>query len=178
MKKLLLSLSLISIGSFAMADDASPVYININTGISTYQALPTGEWTGNINAGYNFNKNFALEGGYNIFSGSQFGATTTASIFDVAAKGTIPLNDVFSLYGRAGLGFGVNGWSGTSNTSNCVLCQNNSSTYMLGLAGAGVSFALSRHFDLRLEDTLYVPFANTYAGSAINAVTGGVQYNF
>lgn len=159
-------------------DNASGTYINLNTGVATMQGLPTGSWTGNLNVGYNFNRGFALEGGYNLFANQQMGATTTTNIFDVAAKGTLPLSDMFSLYGRLGLGLGLNGWSGNSSTPNCELCQSNDNTYMLGLAGIGGSFALDKSFDIRIEDTLYVPFANTFVGSTINAVTVGVQYNF
>lgn len=184
MKKILALLSLVTGSGLAFADtvqpyDGSTAYINLNTGFATMQGLPTGSWTGNLNAGYNFNRAFALEGGYNVFANNQFGATTTTNIFDVAAKGTIPLSQAFNLYGRLGLGLGVNGWSGTANTINCELCQsNNNSNYMLGLAGIGGSFTLNSHFDLRLEDTMYIPFADTFTGSTINAVTFGVQYNF
>lgn len=183
MKKLLIALSLVLGSSLVFADatqssDGSGTYINLNTGVATMQGLPTGSWTGNLNVGYNFNRAFALEGGYNLFANQQVGATTTTNIFDVAAKGTLPLSDVFSLYGRLGVGLGINGWSGQSSTSNCELCQSNDSTYMLGLAGIGGSFALDKSFDIRVEDTLYVPFANTFVGSTINAVTVGVQYNF
>ncbi|WP_158649395.1 hypothetical protein [Aquella oligotrophica] len=47
------------------------------------------------------------------------------------------------------------------------------------LSGVGGSFAISNHFDLRVEDTIYVPFGggNQSAG-ATNLVLGGVQYNF
>lgn len=183
MKKYILLLSLLAGSGLAFADsvqpyDGSTAYINLNTGFATMQALPTGSWSGNFNAGYNFNRAFALEGGYSLFANSQFGATTTTSILDIAAKGTIPLSEVFSLYGRLGLGWGINGWSGTVNTINCVLCQSTENNYMLGLAGVGGSFALDKHFDLRLEDTMYLPFASTFTGSTINAVTFGVQYNF
>jgi hypothetical protein len=163
----------------AAANQALPIYINLNTGIAKLYNMPTGEWTGNINAGYNFNPYFALEGGYNLFAGSEYGVTTTTNIFDVAAKGTLPLSDIFSLYGRAGVGFGMNGWSGTINyASNCILCNNSiNSNYGLGLLGLGVSFSFSKYIDLRVEDTAYIPFSNTTTGT-INAVTGGVQYNF
>lgn len=176
MKKFLL-LSCLFVGA-VYAEDSSGAYVNLNTGFATMQSLPTGSWTGNVNVGYNFNDSFALEGGYSLFANQQFGATTTTNIFDVAAKGTLPLSDIFSLYGRLGIGLGINGWSGQSGTGNCALCQSNDNTYMLGLAGIGGSFALDKNFDLRVEDTLYVPFANTFVGSTINAITVGVQYNF
>ncbi|MDD3266777.1 MAG: outer membrane beta-barrel protein [Burkholderiales bacterium] len=183
MKKLL-CLSLLSISAFVFADQStssndSNVYLNLNTGWATMQGLPTGAWTGNFNAGYNFNRNFALEGGYNILTSSQYGsATTVTNIFDVAAKGTIPFSNLFSLYGRLGVGFGYDSWSGTANSS-CGVCSAANNSYGLGLVGVGASFALSKSFDLRIENTGYIPFTNgSFNGNYMNAVTGGVQFNF
>lgn len=179
MKKLL-SFFLVSMSIVAFADDAndSGAYINLNTGWASMQALPTGGWTGNINAGYNFNKAFAVEGGYNVFASTQYSTASAATnIIDVAAKGILPLGDIFSLYGRLGLGLGFDSWSGTAPTG-CPICSASSTSYALGLAGVGASFALDKHFDLRIEDTMYIPFASTMNGSTINAITGGVQYNF
>lgn len=163
----------------AAADTLSPVYINLNTGFATLANLPTGSWAGALNVGYNFNHALALEVGYNLLPSSQFGTTTvTENVFDVAVKGTLPLTEMFSLYGRLGVGIGNNNWSGTAPAGNCVLCTSGlSSTYGVGLAGIGASFKLSQHFDLRVEDYALVPFQNTYTGTA-NVVTGGVQYNF
>lgn len=180
LKKLFLVLGLSCSVAISYADDltSSPVYINANTGIGKLYNLPTGEWTGNVNVGYNFNQAFALEGGYNLFAGSQFGATMATNIVDVAAKGTLPLSEVFSLYGRAGVGFANDSWSGTTNVANCILCNNSiDANYGVGLVGLGGSFALDKHWDLRVEDTLYFPFSNTAAGTLM-AFTFGTQYNF
>lgn len=178
-----LLLAVICAGSFGtvIAEDNNSVYINLNSGIAKLYNLPTGEWTGNLNAGYKFNPYFALEGGYSIFAGSEFGVTTATNVLDVAAKGTLPLSEVFSLYGRAGLGYGMNSWSGTLNATgnnNCILCDNSiGSNYGLALVGIGGSFAITPHWDLRLEDTAYIPFSNTTTGTLM-AVTFGTQYNF
>lgn len=159
---------------------ASPVYINLNTGFATLSNLPTGSWAGAINAGYNFNNAFAAEIGYSMIPSSQFETTTVmANVFDIAVKGTLAFSNIFSLYGRLGIGLGLNSWNGSAPTiSNCILCTNDiSSTYGTGLAGIGASFKLSQHFDLRIEDYGLMPFQNTYTGT-VNVVTGGVQYNF
>jgi OOP family OmpA-OmpF porin len=154
------------------------VYINLNTGVAKIYNLPTGSWAGSLNAGYNFNSSFALEGGYNILASSQYGATATSSIFDVAAKGTLPLSEVFSLYGRAGLGYGIDGWSGTASGTPSWLCAGQyNANYATALVGVGGSFALSKHFDLRIEDYAFIPFSNTMTGG-MNIVTFGTQYNF
>lgn len=71
-KKLILSLAFVGAFLNVNADntqpyDGSTAYININTGIAKLYNMPTGEWIGNMNAGYNFNRGIALEGGYNYF---------------------------------------------------------------------------------------------------------------
>ena len=186
MKKLLLALVLVSATGVAFADssdiaqpnDGSTAYINVNTGWASIHNLPTGSWAGAVNAGYNVNPYFALEGGYNVLASSQFGATATSNIFDIAAKGTLPLSDVFSLYGRAGIGYGIDGWSGTATGAPSWLCAGQyNANYATGLVGLGGSFALSKHFDLRIEDYAFIPFSNTMNGG-INIVTFGTQYNF
>lgn len=185
MKKLFLGLIFFIINSLVFADVTSssaslPVYININNGIATQQFLPTGSWVGTLNAGYNFNSALAIEGGYALLAGSQFGSTASNNIFDVAVKGTLSLSSLFSLYGRLGAGLDYFGWSGTANagTPSWYCTQNNSANFV-GLASLGGSFKLSEHFDLRLEDTMYVPIGggNATAGQA-NLVLGGVQFNF
>ena len=156
----------------------NPIYINLNTGVAKIYNLPTGSWAASVNAGYNFNPYFALEGGYNILASSQYGATATSSIFDVAVKGTLPLSEVFSLYGRAGIGYGIDGWSGTASGTPSWLCAGQyNASYATALVGVGGSFTLSKHFDLRIEDYAFIPFSNTMTGGT-NIVTFGTQYNF
>ena len=153
-------------------------YINFDTGIATMSKLPNPGLSNSINSGYSFYKGFAVEGGYNSIISPQFGtATVYSNLFDAAAKGTIPLSSVFQMYGRLGLGVGVNGWTGTA-TDNCTLCTNNNSTFEFGLLSGGLNFSLNKSFDLRLEDVIYVPMiANTTTG-LINSLNFGFQYNF
>ena len=178
MKKLI-GVLLVTCFNFAGAyESISPAYININTGIAQLYNLPTGSWASGVNAGYNIESGFAVEGGYTFLPSSQFGTTVTQNVFDVAVKGTMTVGNVFSYYGRLGLGVGLNNWSGTPPVGNCILTQSGqSSTYLLGLAAIGASFKVSQHFDLVVEYNTLIPFQNTYTGM-VTALTGGVQYNF
>jgi hypothetical protein len=93
-------------------------------------------------------------------------------------KGTIPLSNVFSLYGRLGVATAYSSWSGA--TCEPAVYQTTGSAWNYGgLAGVGASFALSRHFDLRVEDYAYMPVSGGSGNFGnVNVVTGGVQFNF
>ncbi|MDD3266613.1 MAG: outer membrane beta-barrel protein [Burkholderiales bacterium] len=177
-KTLLLCLLGVLTISLANADSANGAYINANAGYGSLQNLPTGSFALGINAGYNFNRAFALEAGWTNLSSNQYGVTSYDNYYDVAVKGTLPLSDIFSLYGRLGGGINTTGFSGTASVpNNCALCTSGSN--YAWLAGLGASFALSQHFDLRIEDYMILPMGGGNLGYGnINNITGGVQYNF
>ncbi len=158
--------------------DGSGAYINLNAGLGTMQNVTNSSFALGANAGYNFNRGFAVEGGWTTLPSQQSGQLATYNIYDAAVKGTIPLSSVFSLYGRLGAGFGYSSWSGATNSP--AVYQTTGSAYNYGgLAGIGGSFVLSRHFDLRVEDYAYIPIngeGGNFGGA--NVITGGVQYNF
>lgn len=161
--------------------DGSGVYVNINAGYGSQQFLPNGTFAGSFNAGYNFNRAFALEGGAALLAGQQYNAADTAQmIFDMAIKGTIPLSDVFSLYGRLGAGFSTYTYNGAQNSGPSWFANSSGViNSMVGLGSVGGSFKLDRHFDLRVEDTYYIPLGSSGVTSGnINQALVGVQYNF
>lgn len=142
-------------------------YINLNAGFGTTQHISNNSFVAGASAGYNFNRAFALEGGYTMLPTQQSGQSSAYNIFDAAIRGTLPLSSLFSLYGRLGVAMGY----------SCSACTG-SANYG-GLLGAGASFALSRHLDLRVEDYAFIPLNNPNNGFGnVNIVTGGVQYNF
>lgn len=181
MKKVLL-LSLSGIGlAFAGPTPvpSSGAYINLNAGTTTaMQFLPANGFAFNANAGYNFAKGLAVEGGYTQLTSQQYGALYTNNIFDVAVKGTIHLSDIFALYGRTGPALNYTSWGGFSNSAPSWFNNQHSSTEFNWLAAVGVSFSLSSQFDLRIEDMALVPVGYSNNLGAINAVMGGVQFYF
>jgi len=183
--KLLTTIFLISSTSLALADDViSPInnnyYANANLGMGVPQNLPAGRFTGAINAGYNINQIFAVELGYVLMTGSEYGAMTSSNIFDVATRASLALSQEYSVYGRVGVGFGINGSRGSVSDGviNCPLCSGaNQSDYGLAIVGLGATHKISDVVTLRLEDTQYEPWVNT-SSKATNAVTLGAEYSF
>lgn len=182
MNKLKVMVLLVGLSGSVMADDYSGVYINLNAGAGDFtSSLPNWEAGGALNVGYNFNRYFALEVGDVILSGDQYPNTNTfTNVADIAAKGTLPLSNDFSIYGRLGLGIMTNSWGGTiyaNQYPNCAFCQNNSNNSLVGLAGVGLAYSLSDSFELHVEDTFIAPTNTTFTGN-INTVMLGLQYNF
>jgi len=178
------------LGSFAVASLADEVdtssdndnhggyYLNINTGLADVFHLPTGSWVVAVNAGYDYSQYISAELGYSLLLSRQYGATVNTKIYDLAVKGTLPVSNGVSVYGRLGLGLGVDGWSGTANSASCYMCNNSyNAGYMAGLVGAGVSYELSHNIALRLENSVLIPFTNTLSGG-LDSTTFGLQYNF
>ncbi len=168
MKKLISCLILSSITSIYAAN---PVYIDLNGGVNTsWNALGLG-----FAAGYKFNRYFSLEGGLTYSPGYnyQWGGGTYSSnywMLDAAAKGVLPLSNVFDLYAKLGIGFNnyTTSWSGCGGACNGPAYSGSNVGVLYGLGGA---FHISRNWELHLEDY-------TTSGPNPNFLMFGAQYNF
>lgn len=184
MKKLIYTLALLS-ATCSYADSSSTpaanydgnVYFDIGLGAAKIENLPTGAAAINMNWGYNFNRGFALEAGWTAMPSQQWGHLDNYNVYDIAAKGTIPLSKTFDLYGRAGIAGAYSSWTGTCYNSDYY--NQGSAFGMVGLVGVGASFNLDRSYSLYLEDNNYIPFGGAKGSFGYtNAVLFGFQYNF
>jgi opacity protein-like surface antigen len=160
MKKII-GIILIAVSTLAIGDEmyeVQPLYININTGIATGYSFTnnsnndgqssgasTNNYSLGANLGYNINQYLATEVGYNQLwlASSSSNSNGRVGIEDIAAKGTIPLGNVFSLYGRAG----VAGYQNVDANSRVTFANNVGILY-----GAGAQWALNKNWSLRAED--------------------------
>lgn len=184
MKKILGAL--LGLASFAVfaAPAAEPVYITGNIGMNTSYSSSTGSSNGTVgqsggyfiggNFGVNLNRYLGVEVGYtnawinyggNVPSGSSvpFGVAQYG-LTDLAVRGTIPLGEAFSLYGRLGLAGYDNNPSGSA-----ISVQN------LGvLYGMGTEWNLSKQWALTAE---YWGATGSTAFSSGN-IQGGFKFSF
>jgi len=128
-----------------------------------------------IFGGYQFNKHLGVEVGYIEFGsftvtgtrGTPFTAGFDVSAFTAAAVGTLPLNESFDLFGKAGL----YSWDASATVSGGGLTAG-SATGSDAFLGIGGRFNINRNFGLQLE-------VEQYLGEDTITVTSiGVRYKF
>jgi len=180
----------ISIGqSKAKIDDARIASNLLGSGLSTSSITNDDSDTGyKIFAGYKFNKNFALEGGYFDLGKFGFAATTAGpgtlngSIklqgINLDAVGILPVGQGFSLFGRAGVNYAQarDSFSGTGpvNVSNPSPSKNDTN-YNFGL---GLQYDLNKSVGMRLGAERYR--VNDAVGNRgdIDLFSAGLVYRF
>ena len=180
----------ISIGqSKAKIDDARIAGNLLGSGLSTSSITNDDSDTGyKLFAGYKFNKNFALEGGY--FDLGKFGFTATTagpgtlngSIklqgINLDAVGIVPVSQAFSLFGRAGVNYAQArdsfSGSGPVNVSNPSPSKNDTN-YNFGL---GLQYDLNKSVGMRLGAERYR--VNDAVGNRgdIDLFSAGLVYRF
>lgn len=133
----------------------------------------------NLTAGYKFTRNWAVEIGYvdlgSFGASGRFGgapATVNADVtgWNVSAVGTLPLNDMFSLYGK--LGYLRSETKATANVAGAVGRGKSRENDITG--GIGARYHINRNFSMSLEANHYELGDN---GDA-QAYLLGVRYDF
>ena len=175
--------------SRAKIDDARITSQLLGTGFSTATITDNKRDTGyKIFGGYQFNPNFALEGGY--FNLGRFGYTATTvpagtlngtirlQGVNLDAVGILPMTEKFSMFGRAGLDYAQarDNFTGTGLVS--VLNPNPSKNQLNYKLGLGLQYAFTESLGLRLETERYR--INDAVGNHgdIDLVSLGLVYRF
>jgi len=162
----------------ALADNTGKMYIAGDLGAATYSNLSPFPNPGVIRFafGSHFSPNLAGEMGYAVFgdstvTGSGGSATISASAFQIAAIGSLPLNPQFDLIGKLGLSF--NKAEGTSTASPSASVSNTSLLF-----GVGAQFHLNSQFSFRAQYDDYGDFESGSSPMKATAFSLGVVYNF
>jgi len=138
-----------------------------------------------ILGGYQFNRNFALEGGYVDFgklsaSGTVLGvplsATYEADAFEILAVGILPITDRFSLYGKAGL-FRWDVDARATAAGVTVTASDDGTDFTFG---AGLKYQFTKNVAGRFEIQRYnnVGERGTTGQSDVNVWSIGIQVKF
>ena len=97
-KKIVIASALALMASASFAQTAPSVYAGVDVGTLDIDDYDGSETTAGVFVGYNFNENFALEGGYRQAKFDFFKVKQTS----LSVIGTLPLSNGFNVYGRLG----------------------------------------------------------------------------
>lgn len=189
--------------TYEMPSNRSGAYVNLNLGLlnspngGNYTFQDNGynlsSYTDdsllyNLNAGYQFNRYFALEGGASFSQIAYSGITACDGIpcgmaaptgnytaFDIAAKGFVPLLDALTLYGKLGYSINMYGFS-TPDLSETIIGNG-------ALLGLGLQLDAFKNWTISIEDNYTFLFAinNNNLNVPIqnpNVIMGGIGYKF
>ena len=162
--------------------------------VDSTNANKTGE---TLFAGYDVNRNWAVEGGYthfgtfkynyggiNALAGGSGQATYGASSWWLAGKGTLPVSSSFDLFGKLGLSENRARDSESTNSAgmDAVLgtpvTRNTNKAGLL--AGVGAEYHVNKAFGVRMEYDNYGKFggSGTQNLAKIGMWTADVTYHF
>lgn len=161
----------------ALADNTGKMYIAGDLGPATYSNISPFPNPNVIRfaLGSHFNPNLAAEVGYSVFGDSTItgpggSATVSASAFQIAAIGSLPLNPQFDLTGK--LGFSHNSAKGGGLAAG-MSTSNNSVLF-----GVGAQYHMTSQVSLRVQYDDYGDFESASAPMKATALSLGLVYNF
>lgn len=180
--------SIVAIFVIGLSSAEGDLYINADVGYANIQNWWTAAPALTLNVGYNYNKYLASEVGATwinsistTYDGAGYGGSYTQgqSFADIAAKGSLPFSDIFSVYAKAGLGvaYSTSSMAMQSGVTNYDW-NGDSSGIAFGLYMAlGAELKLSQHWGMTFEDYGMMPFTGNNWGN-INVFGIGGKYNF
>jgi OmpA-OmpF porin, OOP family len=145
----------------------------------TTRSTDDSDFSWNLSAGYKFTQNWAVELGYvdlgtfgasGTFGGAPASVSADVTGWTVSAVGTLPLNDMFSLYGK--LGFIRSKSKGSASVAGALgSATSNETDFTVGI---GARYNFNRNVSLFVEANHYELGDN---GDARNFLVG-VRYDF
>ena len=162
----------------ALADNTGKAYIAADLGTATYSNLSPFPNPGvfRIAGGYHISPALAVELGYSKFGDSTLtgpggSATISASSFQVAAVGSLPLSPEFDLIGKLGLS------SNKAEITSTVGIFGSTSQSSL-LIGFGAQFHVNSQVSVRLLYDNYGEFENGASPMKATSISLGTVFNF
>jgi OOP family OmpA-OmpF porin len=140
------------------------------------------EWGGKIYGGYQFNQNWAIEGGYTDFGKNDYAYTVNgangrvesdAKSFYLAGKYTYPVVNNVNVFGKLGIAHNKNDVTATG----LAAAYNGDSSKNTVYASLGAEYAINQNVSLSLEYEHYGKNDNDL-GRRKGAVTLGARYSF
>jgi len=161
-----------------------------NQGLTSSSSIDKSDTSLRLFGGYQFNRNFALEGGYVNLGKFNYSSTVSAPAADtvnghlsvhgadLAAVGMLPLGEQFGLFGKAGAFYAQTKLGESSGGAVAVGDQSHNGTSPL--LGAGLNYDITKKVAVRAEVDRYfrVGDSGSTGRGDIDQYTVGVAYRF
>ena len=179
MKKIVVAALLsVLIATPAFAGNTGKYYVAGDLGSATYSNIPfPSPSVIRIAGGYHFSPVLAVELGYSMFGDSNTTlnscgfATPSATSFQVAAVGKLPIDREFNLIGKLGLASNVEDYADATGFSA-------SYSHSDLLIGFGAEYRVNSKASVRVLYDNYGKFDNFYPPMQATSLSVGVAYNF
>jgi len=157
------------------------------TGLGSSDSASGNQWR--LQGGYRYNQYLAVEAGYIDFGKAKYnasfaGGTATGSLkaggVDVAALISMPLNDRFSVFGKAGIVFADVKSSLSAGAPASLASGNSSNNVVRPLLGVGADYKLSEKVDIRADFDRVSGLGNSSKTGKmdVNMISVGLAYKF
>jgi OOP family OmpA-OmpF porin len=171
--------------------DANVDNVFANQGITSASSIDNHDKTYSLGLGYQLNRNFALEGGYTDLGKFDVGSTIYSPAADSAhgrykvdgwnfvGVGIVPLQNGFSLYGKAGV-FMADVKLNAASDTGAVPVNGGSKSSSNGTYGLGTSYDFGNNVIGKLEWNRYKNLGDSGGTGKVDldAYTVGVSYRF
>ncbi len=192
MKKQMLAVLVGAVVALPVVASAQSAYIGLNAGKATQKVTVEGDGSAKddfnsykLYGGYNFNNNFGIEGGYAhlgtldatfISGGNRNDFKIKARSIYLAAVGTLPINEQFALFAKAGLSANR---VKVSWTENGVFQGSGSESRTSPMFGLGAKYNFSKSWSVVAE---YENYGKTLKSDGdhlkTHAFSLGARYSF
>jgi OOP family OmpA-OmpF porin len=181
MKKIIIAALLsVLIAAPALADNTGRFYVAGDLGTASYSNMSPFPNPGvfRIAGGYHFSPMLAAELGYSVFGDSTVSdplgsIKLSASSLQIAAVGSLPLNEQFDLIGKIGLASNSEKFTGSGSYAGGA--SYSESDLLIGL---GAQFNVNSRVSVRLLYDSYGKFDNYPDPMKATSISLGVAYNF
>jgi OOP family OmpA-OmpF porin len=144
----------------------------------------TSGFSGRVFEGYQFNENFGLEAGYTKFHDVNIDndihdvdTKLKSYSVDLVAKGTIPLQNNFGLFGKLGVAYLNEDFDASTTSNGDMINAGASISKVLPTFGAGVSYDINKNVVADVSWMRIQAVGNTSLQSTDTAMLG-LSYHF
>ena len=165
---------LLSISAFsAFADNG--LYVGVGAGAG-WNDVASPATAFRIDGGYQITPGFAIEAGTTGVTQSGGAYNANQQMYDLTAKGILPLGDTADLFLQVGGAYQTTGTPGGTSSVTSGLYNSASLSGWQFVSGAGVDFNLTKSVAFNITDLYYYGSNNALGNS--NVVLGGIKFGF